>query len=417
MVWYVVPFWIITAYVTLPRIHRILTTIYVPDYFIGRSRTDDGLLGDPINVALLGSQSQVESAMENAGFTRADEISLRSSWKIITSTLRRKSYPEAPVSTLRLFGRQQDFAYQMEMENSPAKRHHIRFWRCPEGWMLPGGHKADWLAAGTFDKSVGLSLFTLQITHKIDPKVDEERDFVVGVLQRKNFGISVNVIEDFSSGYHSRNGGGDAIETDGDLPIVDLRQTIPSHEDAEILSSLKDPTSLNLSDKLRNPLVQASVQGTDVVVPTMARPPATIFGAVFSLLSAVVSIVLAIATANNPKLYGFTGIADSKMATDFVDSIEFFTVTMIIINVALALAQLVLALFVWVGMNWARITLMSVTSASIVTVFISAVRGEAHLQFSLDVSGTNLVTVALEILVVLALSSTNAQAYARNRRA
>ena len=28
----------------------------------------------------------------------------------------------------------------------------------------------------------------------------------------------------FSTGYHARNGGGDTIETDGDLPIVDLRQ-------------------------------------------------------------------------------------------------------------------------------------------------------------------------------------------------
>ena len=34
------------AYLLLPRIHQILTALYVPDYFIGRTRTSDGLLGD-----------------------------------------------------------------------------------------------------------------------------------------------------------------------------------------------------------------------------------------------------------------------------------------------------------------------------------------------------------------------------------
>ena len=47
-------FWLVLAYLVLPRLHRILTTIYVPDYFIGRARTSDGLLGDPVNLALDG---------------------------------------------------------------------------------------------------------------------------------------------------------------------------------------------------------------------------------------------------------------------------------------------------------------------------------------------------------------------------
>ena len=78
-----------------------------------------------------------------------------------------------------LFDRQQDFAYQQEVAGSPSKRHHVRFWRCPPGWLLPGGFEVDWLAAGTYDRSVGLSLFTLQITHKIEENTDIERDFIV----------------------------------------------------------------------------------------------------------------------------------------------------------------------------------------------------------------------------------------------
>lgn len=216
-------FWALLAYLVLPRLHRILTTIYVPDYFIGRTRTSDGLLGDPVNIALMGTGDQIEAALRRAGWTRADPVTLRSSWRIVMSTLRRRSYHEAPVSPLFLFGRQQDFAYQQEVDGNPAQRHHVRFWKCPDGWLLPGGRRVDWLAAGTFDTSVGLSLFTLQITHKIDADTDVERDHIVSTLTAADPRIVVDVLRDFSTGYHSRNGGGDSIVTDGDLPIIDVR--------------------------------------------------------------------------------------------------------------------------------------------------------------------------------------------------
>ena len=216
-------FWLVLAYLVLPRLHRILTTIYVPDYFMGRTRTSDGLLGDPVNLALLGNDEQLLAAMGAAKWTRADEVTLASSWRIVMSTLSRKSYDEAPVSPLFIFGRKQDYAFQQEVEGNPAKRHHVRFWRCPDGWLLPGGARVDWLAAGTFDRAVGLSLFTLQITHKIDADTDVERDHIVETLRAADTAVVISVLHDFSTGYHSRNGGGDTIRTDGDLPVVDLR--------------------------------------------------------------------------------------------------------------------------------------------------------------------------------------------------
>ncbi len=220
---FAIAFWVLLAYLVLPRIHRILTTVYVPDYFIGRTRTSDGLLGDPVNLAFMGSEEQITTAMETAAWTRADPVTLGSSIRIISSTLRRVSYHEAPVSPLFLFGRQQDFAYQQEVDGNPAQRHHVRFWKCPDGWLLPGGRRVEWLAAGTFDTSVGLSLFTLQVTHKIDADTDVERDHIVATVRGAVPAAHIEVIADFSTGYHARNGGGDSIRTDGDLPIVDLR--------------------------------------------------------------------------------------------------------------------------------------------------------------------------------------------------
>ena len=228
--WWGIPFaivfWVVLAYLVLPRLHRILTTIYVPDYFIGRTRTSDGLLGDPVNLAFRGTADEIEAALRAAGWRRADPVTLASSWRIITSTLTRRSYDEAPVSPLFLFGRQQDFAYQQEVDGNPAQRHHVRFWKCPDGWLLPGGTRVEWLAAGTFDTSVGLSLFTLQVTHRIDADTDIERDHIVQSLVAAEPGIRIDVIKDFSSGYHARNGGGDTIRTDGDLPIVDVSEVM-----------------------------------------------------------------------------------------------------------------------------------------------------------------------------------------------
>lgn len=229
-----VVFWGLLAYLVLPRIHRVLTTIYLPDYFIGRTRTSDGLLGDPINLALQGEEDQLHTALRNAHWIQADPVTLRSSWRIVTSTITRRSYLEAPVSPLFLFGRKQDFAYQQEVEGNPAKRHHVRFWRTPEGWLLPGGARVEWLAAGTFDRAVGFSLFTLQVTHKIDANIDVERDFIIDSVRKHHSEAELLILKDFSTGYHSRNGGGDSVHTDGHLPILDLRPLVASHTGSDV---------------------------------------------------------------------------------------------------------------------------------------------------------------------------------------
>lgn len=223
MLWGGLGIWLVIAYITIPRIHRWLTKLYLPNYYIGRSRTGDGLLGDPVNIAFFGSKQQIIDAMIAAGWTMADELGTGSSLKMIKSSITKKSYPTAPVSSLFLFNKKQDFAFQQEVGGTTSKRHHIRFWQCPKGWYLPGGYQADWLAAGTYDRSVGFSLFTFQVTHKIEANIDQERDFVILSLQKANKVKSIKNVEHFSSSYHDRNGGGDLIKTDGMLPFVTIQ--------------------------------------------------------------------------------------------------------------------------------------------------------------------------------------------------
>jgi hypothetical protein len=374
-----VVFWVLLTYLLLPRLHRILTRVYVPGYFIGRARTSDGLLGDPVNLALRGQEAQVHAAMTRPGWTRADDLSMRSGMRILSSTLSRRSYDEAPVSPLNLFDRQQDFAYQQEVEGSPSKRHHVRFWRCPEGWMLPGGYAVDWLAAGTYDKSVGLSLFTLQVTHKIEENTDIERDYIVETVSAATPEVAVEVIENFSTGYHSRNGGGDLIITDGDLPIIDVRRV----EVAEI----------------------AKIEYTD---SRDKRPAQIVFGAGVALFRGLFFLPIALILLLLPAQY-LQGNVDLQGVT-----VEGGRAAVIVAGSVIAFIGLIdigLATAVFVGRNWARILLMLSCVVTTIGAFIGNANGSEVITLA-----TSLPTVGISIMVLLALSSHRAREYAARRR-
>jgi len=162
--------------------------------------------------------------MNAAGWQLADPLNLKNSWRIIKATLRKRSYANAPVTDQFVFGRKQELAFQKEVDGNPAKRHHIRFWRLPKNMHLPGGHRADWVAAATYDDAVGFSLWTFQITHTIDGDVDKERDLVVEDLRRSGETIKTQRIEHFFPKYDHFNGGGDKFFTDGSMVIVDLKK-------------------------------------------------------------------------------------------------------------------------------------------------------------------------------------------------
>lgn len=219
---YLLGFWLLLTYVSLPRLHQVLTVLYLPDYFIGRTRTSVGVLSDPVNLALDGEEADLHVAMRRAGWALADERTVGSAWRMVAATVLRRSYAAAPMSDLYLMGRRHDFAYQQEVGGSTAKRHHVRFWRMPADFVLPGGERADWLAAGTYDRGVGFSLFTFQITHRIDEDIDIERDYIVDTIRYADPEVEVAVIEEFSAAYHHRNGQGDRMRTDGDLPVIDV---------------------------------------------------------------------------------------------------------------------------------------------------------------------------------------------------
>jgi len=197
----------VAAYVILPRAVRmglkILQRKSVPSFTI----TGDGLPGDPVNLVLIGTLRQLRSAFSAVGWLEADRLGLASSWRMVRAFVLNSPYPTAPFSTLYLFGRGQDIGFQKAIDNSPRKRHHVRFWALSLAqadaigtasfWLNTDRPAEDasvlWVGAGTRDTGFSLTQLTFQVTHATDSDTNAERDYIVAELSNKR------VIEDVTS--------------------------------------------------------------------------------------------------------------------------------------------------------------------------------------------------------------------------
>jgi LssY C-terminus len=177
--------------------------------------TPQGIPGDPINIGLVGSKADVLQAFAAAKWDPADAITLRSSIEIGASVILDRPYPDAPVSILLYDGRHQDLAFEKPVGESADQRHHIRLWMTAN----EEGGRPMWLGSASFDRGVGLSHDTGQITHHIGPDVDAERDTVIEDLSAANVLAREYQIPGRGPTTDGRNGGGDRYFTDGMVTV------------------------------------------------------------------------------------------------------------------------------------------------------------------------------------------------------
>jgi LssY C-terminus len=223
----------IAAYVILPRsVHYSLKILHrkrVPSYTL----TGDGLPGDPVNVVLVGTHRQLRAAFTAAGWAEADPLDLKSSWRMVRAFVLNSPYPAAPFSTLYLFGRKQDVGFQKDIDNSPRRRHHIRFWALSLSheselgtasfWRSATPPLADetalWVGAGTKDTGLSLTRLTFQITHATDSDANAERDYIV--TQLRESGV-VDEIASYRAGQRLLTKHVNHYMTDGELTAARL---------------------------------------------------------------------------------------------------------------------------------------------------------------------------------------------------
>ncbi|MGC1907782.1 MAG: LssY C-terminal domain-containing protein [Candidatus Acidiferrum sp.] len=182
-----------------------------------RTATPGNVPSDPTNLMFLGSQKQVIAAFGEAGWFEADNLNAKSALKVAQATLRQTGYGSAPMSTLTLQGRPPDLMFQKSLDTF-AKRHHVRV------WMLPKTYQGQqvWVAAATHDIATQNSASGTKWTHRIDPHVDREREWVQTDLLFVGTGVAYAYVDRPTAPKKLGNATGDTIVTDGKIAVVQM---------------------------------------------------------------------------------------------------------------------------------------------------------------------------------------------------
>ena len=176
--------------------------------------------GDTVNFVLLGSEQQVKDALAAADWHLADKSVKSAIMRAILETSQKKDYLAMPISQLYLFDRSQDFGYeQAEAVAVVASRHHFRLWKAPFQWQ----GQDVWAGAGTHDIGFERDQRNGSVTHKIDPKVDGERDHIAESLQQAGQVKSLNYFLPSNPVLDARNATGGGYTSNGQILVIVLK--------------------------------------------------------------------------------------------------------------------------------------------------------------------------------------------------
>jgi uncharacterized membrane protein len=187
------------------------------------------------------------------------------------------------------------------------------------------------------------------------------------------------VIRDFATGYHSRNGGGDLIQTDGDLPIIDVGPLAP-------------------------PAALVPVPATD---SRDKRPVQIVVGATSAFVRSFGFVILAIALIVASQFPDAVVDVESDTFSTETETAVALIVGGVLVAVG-ALVDLISGIAVLRGRNWARMLLMLYSAVAIGVAFVQNATGAQRITLQ-----GNLLTVAISILVLLALTSHRARDFTR----
>jgi len=179
--------------------------------------------GDPVNLVIIGEFATILSAF-GARWDESETITLRTCWKTARSFVLGSQYRYSPVSPLHLLGRTQDIALQRS-RRSINERLHLRLWLTTTRF----GGKPVWIGQISRDIGVRFTAKTWNLTtHRIDPDVDESRDYVVEDLMEAERIDAVGYVDGVGACEATaprRNLTGDPYFTDGRRAVILLSET------------------------------------------------------------------------------------------------------------------------------------------------------------------------------------------------
>jgi hypothetical protein len=182
-----------------------------------RSTSKDGKPGDPLNLVMIGTETQIKKAFQQAGWSEAAAKSSNTILRTIRAMMGDEGYGEAPVSQLYLYGHAEDLAFE-KMLDTFTKRHHLRLWHAP---LQTDDGRDIWLGAATHD--IGIDIHPGVVSHMTEADLDLERAKVGADLAFSGCVASQQLITRPNALTQGTTATGGAWKTDGRLLAIEFK--------------------------------------------------------------------------------------------------------------------------------------------------------------------------------------------------
>jgi len=231
--------YLLTAYIILPALIHIIRLFYKPMHIPAFTYTADGWKVDPVNIGIVATEEEFLTLLHEAGWHLADKTTLSRMFKMGLAIVLRRSYPTAPMGTHFLFGRPQDYGFEIPIGKSPHRRHHVRFWACVPVehptfkehlvfWQERHkrklrGRKLLWVGAATKDIGLAVKRRNLQIDHNIQADTAHEREFTIETIKETGKVKQIRTIRSHNPYYARHQTFMTRLIADGNIKICELQ--------------------------------------------------------------------------------------------------------------------------------------------------------------------------------------------------
>ncbi len=186
----------------------------------GLKLNSEDLAGGPMEPPAFvfgGNALQLERAFERAGWSLADTPSATGLLRELTCVIRDAPDPHGPATPSYYDAQPQDLTFERPgtASGSIRQRHHIRIWRAPLN-LAPA--IPLWVATCSYDEGVKFVRKPYLVTHRIDPRIDVEREMIASQL--RDAGAQDYGLVTVTGPRRGSNAGGDAFVTDGRAHVV-----------------------------------------------------------------------------------------------------------------------------------------------------------------------------------------------------
>lgn len=181
----------------------------------------DGNPGDMVNFLILGDEEQMKQVFTSAGWVKVDADVQSTILAGALASFSKESYLTMPMSPLYLFGRHQDYGWaHAEPITVVASRNHLRVWKAP--FTVNG--RMVWVGAATHDIGFERDQRNNGITHKIDPNIDLERNYVEKTLSSTGYVAEVAHFTPTNPMKEAKTATGGSFHSDGQVLILKLSE-------------------------------------------------------------------------------------------------------------------------------------------------------------------------------------------------